>query len=122
MGSYRDLIGKFGIITGAASGIGRATALLLAQEGAVLALADLMEDELQMVAREISALGAHSPKAFNISSGRKRGYPGVWVGNKKIAAEGIAVSQWITMHGMAINVCPEMSHFLSFHVGLMSMG
>jgi len=61
MESYRNLTGKFGIITGAASGIGRATALRLAHEGAALTVADVMEDELQVVAREISALGRPSP-------------------------------------------------------------
>ena len=64
MDSYRNLNGKFGIITGAASGIGRSTALQLACEGAALALADLMEDKLQTVAREISASGAPSPLAI----------------------------------------------------------
>ena len=38
-------------------------------------------------------------------------HTGVWVGGEKVAAIGIAVSRWITMHGFAINVCPNMAHF-----------
>lgn len=44
------------LITGAATGIGRATALAFAREGAVLALADLDAEQLQVTA---SAVGAH---------------------------------------------------------------
>lgn len=38
-------------------------------------------------------------------------YTGVFVGNNKIAAIGIAVSRWITMHGFAFNVNTDLSHF-----------
>ena len=41
------LEGKVAIITGAASGIGRAATLLFAQEGAKLALAEVNEDALK---------------------------------------------------------------------------
>lgn len=36
---------------------------------------------------------------------------GVWVGGMKVAAVGIAVQRWVTMHGLALNVCPNMGHF-----------
>ncbi len=49
--------GKVALITGAASGIGRATALMLAGEGASVALVDRNADGLQEVAREIGSLG-----------------------------------------------------------------
>jgi len=38
-------------------------------------------------------------------------YTGVWVGDKKIAAFGIAVKQGVTMHGFAFNVNTDLSHF-----------
>ena len=41
------LEGKVAVITGAAGGIGRATALVFAREGARLVLADLKESEVQ---------------------------------------------------------------------------
>ncbi len=49
------LDGKIALITGAASGIGRASALAFAQEGASLAVADWDEAGAQQVAREIGA-------------------------------------------------------------------
>ena len=49
------LTGKTAIITGAASGIGRATALLFAEQGANLVLADLNEDALREIASAVEA-------------------------------------------------------------------
>ena len=51
------LAGRVGIVTGAASGIGRATAELFAREGARVALVDLDSDGLERVARVISGGG-----------------------------------------------------------------
>ena len=49
---------------------------------------------------------------FKITSGRDPEHPGVWVGNEKICAIGIAVkSGWITMHGFGFNVNPNMDHY-----------
>jgi len=53
----RDLGGRTAVVTGAASGIGRATALLLARRGADVALCDLQEEALAGTAGEIEALG-----------------------------------------------------------------
>lgn len=38
-------------------------------------------------------------------------YTGVWVGNEKITAIGIAVKRWVTMHGFAFNVNTNLDHF-----------
>lgn len=53
-----DLTGKIAVVTGAGSGIGRATARLLASRGARVHVADLNEDSARAVAAEIEALGA----------------------------------------------------------------
>jgi lipoyl(octanoyl) transferase len=39
------------------------------------------------------------------------GLTGVWVDGRKVAAIGIKVSKWITMHGFALNICPDLSGF-----------
>jgi NAD(P)-dependent dehydrogenase (short-subunit alcohol dehydrogenase family) len=54
------LDGKVAIVTGAASGIGAASARLFAEEGAQVALADRNEELLNKVAREISDNGGHA--------------------------------------------------------------
>lgn len=53
------LKGKNAIITGASNGIGRASALLFAREGANLVLADINEADLRKVEKEIKNIGAN---------------------------------------------------------------
>ncbi|KAG8377707.1 hypothetical protein BUALT_Bualt08G0060800 [Buddleja alternifolia] len=49
--------------------------------------------------------------AFGIKALRVEGLTGVWVGNQKLAAIGIKVSQWLTYHGLALNVTTDMAPF-----------
>ncbi|OGS19457.1 MAG: hypothetical protein A3J83_04815 [Elusimicrobia bacterium RIFOXYA2_FULL_40_6] len=46
---------------------------------------------------------------FEIKGVRREGFTGVWVGQKKIASIGVGVKHWITYHGFALNVNPDMS-------------
>ena len=50
---------------------------------------------------------------FSIKAGRVegKGKTGVWVGKRKIASIGAAVRNWITFHGFALNVNPDMKYF-----------
>lgn len=48
---------------------------------------------------------------YGVSAGRDDEHRGVWVGDAKITAIGIAVSRSVTMHGFAYNVNPDLSHF-----------
>lgn len=57
--------GKVALVTGAASGIGRATALVLAREGALVAVSDSNEDGAVQVAAEIAARGGGS-RAYSL--------------------------------------------------------
>jgi lipoyl(octanoyl) transferase len=55
-------------------------------------------------------------KAFDIEGARRDGRIGVWVTTPsgqecKIAAVGVRVRHWITLHGIALNVDPDLSHF-----------
>ena len=56
----RNLKGRLAVVTGAASGIGRATALALARRGADLALCDVDEAGLRAVAEEVGSLGSRA--------------------------------------------------------------
>jgi lipoyl(octanoyl) transferase len=42
---------------------------------------------------------------------RREGMTGIWLGPRKIAALGVAVRRWVTYHGFALNVSPNLAHF-----------
>ncbi len=48
---------------------------------------------------------------YGIDAGKDDEHTGVWVGQSKITAIGLAVRRGVTMHGFAFNVCPNMAHF-----------
>lgn len=52
---------------------------------------------------------------FSITGERRCGRVGIWVNHKgqdqKIAALGVRLRRWISFHGIAINVNPDLSHF-----------
>lgn len=48
---------------------------------------------------------------YGLKGDRVDGMTGVWLGSTKVAAIGIKVSRWITMHGFALNVCPDLKGF-----------
>lgn len=48
---------------------------------------------------------------IGVPSRRFSPHTGVWVGDEKIAAIGVKVSKWVTSHGFALNVNPDMDHF-----------
>jgi len=43
------------------------------------------------------------------------GRTGVWVGERKIASIGIAVRHWVSYHGFALNVAPDLGFFDLIH-------
>jgi lipoyl(octanoyl) transferase len=52
---------------------------------------------------------------LGVAAHRSEGRIGIWVGDgsseAKIAALGIRVKRWVTLHGFSINVSPDLSHF-----------
>ncbi len=54
--------------------------------------------------------------AYGVSAGRVAGMTGVWVdaeseNPRKICAMGVKTSRWVTMHGLALNVNPNLDYF-----------
>jgi lipoyl(octanoyl) transferase len=48
---------------------------------------------------------------YGLQGDRLAGFTGVWLEGYKVGAIGIKVSRWITMHGFALNVCPDLQGF-----------
>ncbi len=49
---------------------------------------------------------------FGIEAGRQEGLIGTWIdGRRKIGAIGVRITKWVTTHGFALNVNPNMAHF-----------
>ena len=52
---------------------------------------------------------------FNVKGERRAGRVGIWVQRSekedKIAALGVRIKRWVTLHGMALNVDPDLTHF-----------
>ena len=54
---------------------------------------------------------------FGVEAGREEGYTGVWLTKteklpkRKICAIGVHLSRWVTMHGFAFNINPQLRHF-----------
>lgn len=69
------------------------------------------QQDLHWYLRQLEAMIINTVANYGLSAYRVPDYTGVWLEGKKIAAIGIKVRRWITMHGFAINVCPDMSGF-----------
>src|SRR5438093_7964527 len=52
---------------------------------------------------------------LDIAAGRSQGKTGVWVAGEKIASIGVAVRRWVSYHGFALNVNPDLSDFDLIH-------
>jgi lipoate-protein ligase B len=48
---------------------------------------------------------------FGIRGKRDPGHPGVWVENCELAAIGLSIRKWVSMHGFALNVHTSLNHF-----------
>ena len=54
---------------------------------------------------------------FGITGERRQGRVGIWVADRasgrenKIAAIGVRITRWVTWHGIALNVAPDLTHF-----------
>ena len=48
---------------------------------------------------------------FGLEGTRRPPFTGIWIGDKKIAAIGVAVRRCITFHGLALNVNPDLNYF-----------
>ncbi|MEM9007720.1 MAG: lipoyl(octanoyl) transferase LipB, partial [Cyanobacteria bacterium P01_F01_bin.86] len=69
------------------------------------------QTDLHWYLRQLEEVLLKTLQVFAIPGERLPGLTGVWVDGYKVGAIGIKASRWITMHGFALNVCPDLSGF-----------
>jgi lipoyl(octanoyl) transferase len=75
-------------------------------------IADLRADQdLHRHVQRLEEMVIRALADFGIAAGRDERGIGVWVDGRKIAAVGVRCRKWITFHGIALNIDPNLRHF-----------
>ena len=61
--------------------------------------------------RTLEAIGLELLGTLGLQAETRRGLPGLWVGDRKIASIGVRVSKGVTFHGMAVNIRNDLGIF-----------
>ena len=69
------------------------------------------QQDLHWYLRQLEEVLIQLLALYGLKGDRVAGMTGVWLDGRKLAAIGIKVSRWITMHGLALNVCPDLTGF-----------
>ena len=69
------------------------------------------QKDLHWYLRQLEEVIIRVLRVYGLEGYRLPGLTGVWLEGGKVAAIGIKVRRWITMHGFALNVCPDLSGF-----------
>lgn len=74
---------------------------------------DLKPDrcDVHRYVRDLEEVLIRAVASFGVVAGRVAGLTGVWVGDDKLAAIGVRLSRWVTSHGFALNVAPDLDQF-----------
>lgn len=68
-------------------------------------------EDLHWYLRSLEQVLISALATLGITAATAAGKTGVWVDDRKIASIGIHVKQWVTLHGFALNVSPDLSWF-----------
>jgi len=71
----------------------------------------LTDHDVRRHVRNMEEAIIRTARVFGIEGERLQGHPGVWVRGKKLASIGVAVTDWVTYHGFALNVNTDLSFF-----------
>ena len=71
----------------------------------------LIDHDVRRHVRNIEEAIIRTTLAYGIEGERLDGHPGIWVGEKKLASIGVAVTDWVTYHGFALNINTDLSYF-----------
>jgi len=61
--------------------------------------------------RLLEKIGTELLAELGVNCSTKKGFPGLWINDKKIASIGVQVKKWIPCHGIAININNDLSIF-----------
>jgi len=67
--------------------------------------------DINAYVRTLEQIGIELLADLGVRSDRRKGFPGLWVGERKIASIGVRVSRFVTCHGMAINIQNDLGIF-----------
>lgn len=67
--------------------------------------------DLHAYLRFLEQVLINSVGALGLAASRRDGLTGIWLGQRKVAAIGVAVKRWVTYHGFALNVNANLTHF-----------
>lgn len=72
--------------------------------------------DVRRFVHEVEEVVIRSVEPLGVAAAREAGRRGVWVGGeRKLASVGIAVEEWVTFHGFALNVSTDLAQFAAFH-------
>jgi len=71
----------------------------------------LSDHDVRRHVRNMEEAIIRTAAVFSIKGERLEGHPGIWVQGKKLASIGVAVTDWVTYHGFALNVNTDLSNF-----------
>lgn len=78
-------------------------------------IVDLNPDrrDIRRYVRDLEAVLIRTLADYGIDAGVREGsaFVGVWAGGEKIAALGVHIARWITTHGFALNVAPDLAYY-----------
>jgi lipoate-protein ligase B len=61
--------------------------------------------------RDLEEVTLRTLKSFYINAHRDGSHAGVWVNQEQIASIGLSIKRWVSMHGFALNINPNLDHF-----------
>jgi lipoyl(octanoyl) transferase len=76
-------------------------------------IVDLSPDrqDVRRYVSDLEELMIRTAASYGLEATRVPGFNGTWIGPGKIGAVGVRISRWVTMHGFALNVTTDLSHF-----------
>lgn len=72
---------------------------------------DGRDRDVHLYLRRLEQVMIDALASLGIAAQRRAGLTGVWVGERKIGSIGVGMRRWITLHGLALNVCTELEYF-----------